>query len=101
VSGRAAPHPEAGSDGAAAKERHFYARDSVAMARVLGVVGRSAIHPVRPVVEIRSGWRSSRRRRPPAFSNNHLGYALTWFGLALALVGFYVALLRRQAGAGA
>jgi surfeit locus 1 family protein len=33
---------------------------------------------------------------PAAFSNNHLGYALTWFGLALALVGFYIALLRRR-----
>ena len=32
---------------------------------------------------------------PAAFSNNHLGYALTWFGLALALIGFYIALLRR------
>ena len=32
---------------------------------------------------------------PAAFSNNHLGYALTWFGLALALVGFYIVLLRR------
>ena len=33
---------------------------------------------------------------PAAFSNNHLGYALTWFGLALALVGFYIVLLRRK-----
>ena len=31
---------------------------------------------------------------PPAFSNNHLGYAITWFGLALGLVGVYVAMLR-------
>ena len=33
---------------------------------------------------------------PAAFSNNHLGYALTWYGLALALVGFYVAVLIRR-----
>jgi surfeit locus 1 family protein len=33
---------------------------------------------------------------PAAFSNNHLGYALTWFGLALVLVGFYVAVLVRR-----
>ena len=33
---------------------------------------------------------------PAAFSNNHLGYALTWYGLALALVGFYVAVLVRR-----
>ena len=33
---------------------------------------------------------------PAAFSNSHLGYALTWYGLALALVGFYVAVLIRR-----
>jgi surfeit locus 1 family protein len=33
---------------------------------------------------------------PAAFANNHLGYALTWFGLAVALMGFYVAMLRRS-----
>ncbi|MFC7377140.1 SURF1 family protein [Brevundimonas sp. GCM10030266] len=36
---------------------------------------------------------------PAAFSNNHLGYAMTWFGLAIVLVGFYIALLRRRIGA--
>lgn len=29
-------------------------------------------------------------------SNNHLGYAITWFGLAAALVGVYIAYLRRK-----
>lgn len=33
---------------------------------------------------------------PPTISNKHLGYAITWFGLALALAGFYIALLRRK-----
>ena len=33
---------------------------------------------------------------PAAFTNNHLGYALTWFGLAVALIAFYGALLRRR-----
>lgn len=33
---------------------------------------------------------------PAAFTNNHLGYALTWFGLAAALVGVYVAMLWRR-----
>ena len=36
------------------------------------------------------------RQPPVAFANNHLGYALTWFGLALALIGFYIALVRRK-----
>ena len=30
---------------------------------------------------------------PEGLSNNHLGYAITWFGLALALVGVYGAIL--------
>jgi hypothetical protein len=41
-------------------------------------------------------WTALQPSAPPAaFSNNHLGYALTWFGLALALVGFYIVLLRK------
>lgn len=31
----------------------------------------------------------------PRFSNNHLGYAVTWFGLAAALLGVYAAMIRR------
>ena len=42
-------------------------------------------------------WQALKPSAPPAaFTNNHLGYVLTWFGLALALVGFYIALLRRK-----
>lgn len=33
---------------------------------------------------------------PTALSNNHLGYAITWYGLAAALIGVYVALLRKR-----
>lgn len=33
---------------------------------------------------------------PTSFSNNHLGYAITWYGLAAALAGVYVALLRKR-----
>ena len=37
-----------------------------------------------------------------AIPNNHLSYALTWFGLALGLVGVYVAfVLRQRRGTGA
>ena len=35
---------------------------------------------------------------PIAVSNNHMGYAVTWFGLAAALVGVYIAFLRRARG---
>lgn len=75
----------------------FYARDTEAMSRALGIEG-----PVRPYVLFATGsawpgWEALNPSPPPAaFSNNHLGYALTWFGLALALVGFYIALLRRK-----
>lgn len=33
---------------------------------------------------------------PLNIPNNHLGYALTWFGLAAALAGVYVAVMRRK-----
>jgi surfeit locus 1 family protein len=35
---------------------------------------------------------------PISVSNNHMGYAVTWFGLAAALVGVYIAFLRRSRG---
>lgn len=75
----------------------FYARDTAAMATALGVTGQvrpetvfalTAINPEVPAVVPSAP--------PAAFSNNHFGYALTWFGLAIALVGFYVAILRRR-----
>jgi len=33
---------------------------------------------------------------PTNIPNNHLGYAITWFGLAAALVGVYLAMLFRR-----
>lgn len=75
----------------------FYARDEAAMAAALEIQGPvsdllifaetptnpelAALRPVAP---------------PAAFSNNHLGYAMTWFGLALVLAGFYVAMVMRR-----
>lgn len=88
VPGAFAPPPEG---------NRFYARDTEAMSRALGVEG-----PVPPYVLFATGsawpgWEALKPSAPPpAFSNNHLGYALTWFGLALALAGFYIALLRRK-----
>ena len=75
----------------------FYARDTAAMSRALGVQGA-----VRPYVLFATGsawpqWAELQPSAPPAaFSNNHLGYALTWFGLALAVIAFYIVLLRRR-----
>lgn len=79
--------------------RVFYARDALAMGTVLGV-GPAAPHTVFATVSTNPEWGALQPSAPPAaFSNNHLGYAMTWFGLAIALVGFYIALLRRKLGA--
>jgi surfeit locus 1 family protein len=75
---------------------HFYARDSVAMAKSLGapdaseftLYALSSSNPELGALEASAP--------PAAFANNHFGYALTWFGLAVALMGFYVAMVRRQ-----
>lgn len=75
----------------------FYARDGVAMARALGVTGSVAPETLFAVTSSNPEWLALQPSAPPAaFSNNHLGYAITWFGLALALAGVYVALLRRK-----
>lgn len=74
----------------------FFGRDTIGMAKALGV-GAAAPHVIFATTSTNPDWTALRPSAPPVvFSNNHLGYALTWFGLALALVGFYVALLRRR-----
>ncbi|WP_332656624.1 SURF1 family protein [Brevundimonas sp.] len=89
--------PAPGPMALSAENRRFYARDNAAMARVLGVEG-----PVSPWTLFALGssnpeWVALQPSAPPAaFNNNHLGYAITWFGLALALAAFYIALLRRK-----
>lgn len=80
--------------------RHFYARDHQAMARALGVRDWLASPMIYATTSSNPDWPALRPSAPPAaFSNNHLGYAMTWFGLAIVLVGFYIALLRRRIGA--
>ncbi|GAA0649748.1 SURF1 family protein [Brevundimonas lenta] len=89
--------PAAGPMAAAPNGSHFYARDNNAMAKVLGVAGSVAPETFFAVTSSNPEWQALTPSAPPAaFSNNHLGYALTWFGLALALAGFYIALLRRK-----
>lgn len=75
----------------------FYARDTGAMSRALGIKGGVRPYVLFATTSAWPDWQALRPSAPPAaFSNNHLGYALTWFGLALALIGVYVALLRRK-----
>lgn len=77
--------------------RVFYGRDTAAMARALGVSGPVDPRTLYAVVSSNPDWRALRPIAPPvAFSNNHLGYALTWFGLAAALVAVYASLLWRR-----
>ncbi|HWW12974.1 MAG TPA: SURF1 family protein [Brevundimonas sp.] len=77
--------------------RRFYARDMAGMARALNVTAETAPQTLYALSSTNPEWRALEPSAPPAaFSNNHLGYALTWFGLALALAGTYVALLRRK-----
>ncbi len=73
----------------------FFAMDPLEMPRALGE------SPTAPMVVFATTstnpeWQALKPSAPPAaFSNNHLGYAATWFGLALALLGFYIALMRQ------
>jgi surfeit locus 1 family protein len=76
---------------------HFFARDNAAMASALGLTEPVAPWTLFALTSSNPDWQALQPSAPPAaFSNNHLGYALTWFGLALALVGFYIVLLRRR-----
>ena len=73
----------------------FFARDHTAMAEALGVRRDLMALMIYATTSTNPEWLALQPSAPPpAFSNNHLGYALTWFGLALAVIGFYIALLR-------
>lgn len=79
-----------------AGQGRFFARDTAGMARALGMAD-SDPDTLYALTSSNPDWLALQPSAPPAaFSNNHLGYALTWFGLALVLVGFYIALLRRK-----
>lgn len=81
--------------------RVFYGRDNAAMSEALGAAEPSAFTLyalVSPNPEIEPLIASA---PPAAFSNNHLGYALTWFGLAVALLGVSAAFLLRRLRGGA
>ena len=75
----------------------FYGRDRAAMAEALGVTEAVSPYTVYATTSANPELTGLRPVAPPAaFSNNHLGYALTWFGLAIVLVVFYAALLLRR-----
>lgn len=77
--------------------RLFFTRDREAMAKALGVAGPVAPQTLFALTSTNPEWLALKPSAPPvAFENNHLGYALTWFGLALALAGFYAAMVMRR-----
>jgi surfeit locus 1 family protein len=81
----------------------WFARDSTAMAAAQGIAAAPFY------VELESpeppGGLPKAGRLHPTLPNNHFGYALTWLGLAVVLVGVYAAWLfggwRRQQGSAA
>ena len=91
---RRTPHPGAMSP--PPQQGRFYARDSAAIGAALGAPAPSPFtlfalassNPEFPALVASAP--------PAAFANNHLGYAMTWFGLAIVLIGFYVAFVRRR-----
>ncbi|WP_428151730.1 SURF1 family protein [Brevundimonas sp.] len=88
--------PPPGGMTPAPENGRFYGRDNAAIAAQLGARSPSEFTlfaVTSPNPELGALVASA---PPAAFSNNHFGYALTWYGLALALVGFYVAVLFRR-----
>ena len=73
----------------------WYWRDIAGMARVLGVP-----RPAPVFLMLETPAPADMTPRPAAvptnIPNNHLGYAITWFGLAAALAGVYLAVLLRR-----
>ena len=78
------------------RNNHWYTRDIAAMARALGA--RSPA-PVFLMAETATNpeWKALvPAPLPTDIPNRHLEYALTWFGLAGALIGVYAAVLWRR-----
>lgn len=77
--------------------RRFYTFDPAAIGRALGLeavapYGLVALAPPgAPPAALPAAARSL-----PRPNNPHLGYAITWYGLAVALVGVFVAFARRR-----
>ena len=66
----------------------WFTRDLAAMARVHGLERVAPFWIDLDPVPAASGWPRSGQTRL-AIPNNHLGYALTWFGIALTLVAVF------------
>lgn len=95
VTGWVRPGEKAGWFSAAddAAGRRFYTFDPAAIGAALGLPGVApwglvAMGPPEGLPEP--------SRQLPRPNNNHLGYAITWYGLAVALVGVFIVWMRRR-----
>jgi surfeit locus 1 family protein len=80
----------------AVRGERWFVRDIDSMAGALG-----AARPIPYVVAAETSsnpeWKAlTPRPLPASISNSHLGYAITWFGLAAALVAVYVGFVLRR-----
>jgi surfeit locus 1 family protein len=73
----------------------WYRRDPAEIAAALGLA-RAAPFVIDADAAPNPGGLPAGGRTRLVFSNNHLQYAVTWFGLALALVGVFVAFARQR-----
>jgi len=83
-----------------AAKNQWYWWDLPAMLQAAGLAGGDQVVPV--VVQLLPGPVEPGVPRPAepraALANNHLGYAITWFGLALALLAVALLFIRGQIG---
>lgn len=73
--------------------RRFYTFDPAAIGAALGL---AQVAPFGLVALGEAQGLPEPDRRLPRPSNNHLGYAITWYGLAAALVGVFLVWARRR-----
>jgi surfeit locus 1 family protein len=73
--------------------RRFYTFDPAAIGAALGLPGTE---PFALVALGPGGALPDPDRRMPRPANNHLGYAITWYGLAAALAGVFAVWARRR-----
>jgi len=78
------------------RTRHvWYARDLAGIAAAQGIRLAAPIVIEADATPNPGGWPKG-GQTVVDFPNNHLSYAITWFGLAAALAGVYAALLRKK-----
>lgn len=81
---------------AAPRDGLWYGRDIPAMARALGAADPAPVF-LFASAPVRSEWQALKPAPVPSdIANRHLEYALTWFGLAGALLAIYAAMLWRR-----